>query len=90
MEKPHIFLNRIKVRDTSQKDEVLESGQNYKKKEKMVKMDEDFFIGEENRMYREIYGASQPLVLPNTSINAHNNFLAYGGLTIENVKGDKI
>jgi hypothetical protein len=34
MEKPHIFLNRIKVRDTTQKEEVLEGEKNYMKKEK--------------------------------------------------------
>ena len=34
--------------------------------------------------------AHDHLVLPNTAINAHNNFLAYGGLTIDNIKGDTI
>ena len=32
----------------------------------------------------------EQLVLPNTAINAHNNFLSYGGLTIDNIKGDSI
>jgi hypothetical protein len=26
----------------------------------------------------------------NTNINAHNNFLSFGGLTLSNIKGDKI
>ena len=57
----------------------------------MMKEENDFLGFDEGRpMYREAYNASQPLVLPNTNINSHNNFLASGGLTIENVKGDHI
>ena len=49
MEKPHIFLNRIKVRGTTQKDEELEAESGYKKKEKpmssIINVDDDLDFG---------------------------------------------
>lgn len=89
LEKPHILLKRIKVRDTVQRDEEMKREENFTQRaggNVVDLLDEDFANFNYSSGNTNTNTNNRQSTSTQPDISSHNNFLQYPGLTLPNLK----